>query len=398
MHFDDILKSLIEKKGSDLHLKADRPPLMRILGDLLPSEFPALSDDDIQAIFKKIMPEKTYQKYLDDFEADVSYQIPGVARFRVNTFFQQGRPGAAIRLIPVTIPTIDQMRLPPVLKDIVAKNQGLILVTGPTGSGKSTSLAAMIDHINATSHCHIITIEDPIEFVYTDKLSTINQRQLGADTKSLTEALRRALRQDPDVILMGEIRDRDTMSIAMEAAQTGHLVLATLHTNDAKQTVDRVLDTFPPDEQNQVRGMLAMTLLGVVCQRLVRKADGTGRVAAVEILINSPKVADLIREGKTRDIDKAMVTAGAYYRMQTFNQALAELVKTNVITQEMALETSATPDDLKLMLRGVMASGDTGARQAVKTPEPPPPPAAPAAKPDAAATPAEGKIKISKGY
>jgi len=276
-----------------------------------------------------------------------------------------------------------------VLKDIVNKKQGLILVTGPTGSGKSTTLASMVDHINNTRHVHILTIEDPTEFVYTDKLATINQRQLGSDTRTIREALRRALRQDPDVILMGELRDKETMNIAMEAAETGHLVMGTLHTNDAKQTIDRMLDAFPAEEQNQIRSMLALTIVAVISQRLLKRADGNGRVGVLEIMINSPKIADLIRDGKIRDIDKTMSHAGAYYRMQTFNQALAAFAKDNVITEEEAIANSTSPDDLKLLLRGIGNSKDASIRPTSK-------PEKPATK--AAAAPQPGKIKITRGF
>jgi twitching motility protein PilT len=245
------------------------------------------------------------------------------------------------------------MGLPAILKDICRFPQGLVLVTGPTGCGKSTSLATMIDHLNETECLHIITIEDPIEFVYSDKRSTITQRQLGSDVKSANEALRRILRQDPDVILMGEMRDPETIELAMHAAETGHLVFSTLHTNDAKQTLDRIVDTFPSGAHQQIRSMLALTLQAVVSQRLVRRADGAGRVAAVEVMINSPNIRDLIAEGKTSQIEKAIASSNDYYKMQTFNQSLAKLVNDGTISQDEAMAASTNPGDLRLALKGI---------------------------------------------
>ena len=303
--------------------------------------------------------------------------------------------GAVLRMIPIEIPTIDQLGLPAVLKDLVTQKQGLILVTGPTGSGKSTSLAAMIDHINDTRAIHLITIEDPVEFVYTDKRATINQRELGSDTLTLADALRGALRQDPDIILMGEMRDAETMEFGMHAAETGHLVFSTLHTNDAKQTVDRILDTFPPGKTGQIRMLLALTLSGVLSQRLVKRADGNGRVAALEILINSPNVQQLILEGKTKEIEKAMAKASDYYRMQTYNQALLKLVQDGVVTEKEALENTANPDELKLAFRGITKES-TSAMPAFKPENIKDEAEAPAA--DGAAPAAEAKPKISRGF
>jgi twitching motility protein PilT len=359
---DAILKELVNRRGSDLHLKVDRPPLMRISSDLLPSEFPPLSREDMEAVLRQLVGDKGWSRLVEDYEVDASYEIKDVARFRLNAFKEREKYGAALRVIPLTSPTIDGMGLPAVLKDICQAPQGLVLVTGPTGSGKSTSLAAMISHINDTQPLHIVTIEDPIEFVYTDKMCTIRQRQLGNDVKSLSEALRRVLRQDPDVILMGEMRDPETIELAMHAAETGHLVFSTLHTNDAKQSIDRVITTFPADAHGQIRAQMALALQAVVSQRLVKRADGSGRVAAMEIMINSPQIRELIQEGKTSSIEKAMASSGDYYRMQTFNQSLAKLVNERTVSEAEAMAVSTSPNDLKLLLKGV-SSGRVGSEK-----------------------------------
>ncbi len=368
---DAILKELVGRRGSDLHLKVGRPPLMRISSDLLPSEFPPLAREDMEGILRSILGDPGWERLLHDFEVDASYEIKDVARFRVNAFKERGQFGAALRVIPLASPTLDGMGLPAVLKDICQAPQGLVLVTGPTGSGKSTTLAAMMTHINDTAPLHIVTIEDPIEFVYTDKMCTIRQRQLGNDVKSLAEALRRVLRQDPDVILMGEMRDPETIELAMHAAETGHLVFSTLHTNDAKQSIDRIINAFPAEAHLQVRAQLGLTLQSVVSQRLVKRADGSGRVASMEIMINSPQIRELIQDGKTKEIEKAMAQSGDFYRMQTFNQSLAKLVLDRTITEAEGMATSTSPNDLKLLLKGVssgrVGGGDTSApRPAMK--------------------------------
>jgi twitching motility protein PilT len=373
---DAILKELVTRRGSDLHLKVGRPPLMRISSDLLPSEFAPTSAPDVEAILRKLLGDPGWTKLEAEFEADASYEIPGIARFRLNAFRERGQFGAALRVIPLTTPTIDGLGHPAVLKDICQVPQGLVLVTGPTGSGKSTTLAAMISHINETQPLHIVTIEDPIEFIYSDKKCTIRQRQLGTDVKSLGEALRRVLRQDPDVILVGEMRDPETIELALHAAETGHLVFSTLHTNDAKQTLDRIVDTFPAEGHGQIRAQLALALQAVISQRHVRRADGSGRVAAMEVMINSPQIRDLVAEGKTASIEKAMAQSGDYYRMQTFNQSLAKLAMSKTITEEEALGASTNPGDLKLLLKGVLSSGTATQR----------------------ATEARPAMKISKGF
>ncbi len=354
---DAVLRELVARRGSDLHLKVGRPPLMRISSDLLPSEFPPLDDATVESMLLRVIGPEGWKRLLAEYEMDASYEIPGLARFRVNAFKERGRFGAALRVIPLQTPTLDGLGHPPVLKDVCQAPQGLVLVTGPTGSGKSTTLAAMINHVNETQPLHIVTVEDPIEFVYEDKKCTIRQRQLGTDVKSLAEALRRVLRQDPDVILVGEMRDPETINLALHAAETGHLIFSTLHTNDAKQTLDRIVDVFPAEEHAQMRSQLALCLQAVVSQRLVRRADGSGRIAALEVLVNSPAVRDLIAEGKTSSIEKAMASSGDYYRMQTFNQALARLALDRVITQDEAVAASTNPGDLKLLLKGVTSGG-----------------------------------------
>ncbi|MBI2920204.1 MAG: type IV pilus twitching motility protein PilT [Planctomycetes bacterium] len=401
MDIQKVLRELVARRGSDLHLKVGRPPMMRITGELLPSEFPIVTTADMNQVLKELSDEATVAKFRTELETDFGYEIEGVARFRVNAFHRMGEPGSVMRVIPLEVPTIEKLGLPPVLKDLVMKKQGLILVTGPTGSGKSTSLAAMINHLNETRAAHIVTIEDPIEFVYTDKRSTITQRQLGLDTKSLKEALKRALRQDPNIILMGEMRDIETIETAFHAAETGHLVMSTLHTNDAKQSVNRIIDMFPSDQHSQVRAMLAQCLEGVLSQRLVKRADGNGRVVAMEIMVGAPQIKELIAEGKTHDIEKAIMKGSQYYRMQTFNQALAKLAMDKVVTEEDAMAASANPADLQLLLKGIVQGGGAGniLRESSTNPtggtKAAPAPVAAAAAPGGQP---ESKPKISKGF
>jgi len=352
MNLDELLEEVLESNGSDLHLKVGRPPLMRKDGVLKPTSHPPVAEEELKEVLYGIMTEKLIKFFEENLEVDFAHILPGKARFRVNVFYQRGKLGTVMRLIPLKIPTIDELELPSCLKDITLEKQGMILVTGPTGSGKSTSMASMIEHINRNVPCHVVTIEDPIEYVYEDDVATINQRQLGVDTLSLDQALKHVLRQDPDVILMGEMRDIETIQTAMHAAETGHLVFSTLHTNDAKQTVDRILDMFYGEKMHQLRAMLSQTLLAVLSQRLVRRADGNGRIAAVEILYNSPNVKQLIEAGNTNEIEKAMKT-GSYYHMQTFNQHFAKLVSEGIITAEEALANTSNESDLRLMLRGV---------------------------------------------
>lgn len=359
---NDLLNMLVERKASDLHLKVGRPPLLRIAGKVVPTELDRLTLEDIKNLLYGIMTDFQIKDFEENWEADFSYSVQDTARFRVNVFKQKGYLGAVFRVIPLRIPTIDELSLPPILKDLALKSQGLILVTGPTGSGKSTTLASLINYINLSRQCHIVTVEDPIEFIYKDNLAVINQRELGLDTKSFSQALKHVLRQDPDVILIGEMRDPETISTAITAAETGHLVMSTLHTIDAKQSIDRIIDTFPSEQQNQIRLQLSLVLCGVISQRLLKRQDGEGRVAALEIMINSPTIKKLIQEGNTAGINKAIEESVSYYRMQTLNQALVDLVKEQVITEEEAMQASNNPDEFKLNLKGIFsgASLDRG--------------------------------------
>lgn len=353
MDLDDLLHKVAERGGSDLHLKVGRPPLFRIAGDLIATSYPEIVRQEMQEAMFKIMGPQVRRRFEKTLDADFSHEVPGLARFRVNAFVQKQDIGGVFRLIPLEIPTIDGLGLPEAFKDVGSSQNGLVVVTGPTGSGKSTTLAAIIQHINQTRPVHIITVEDPVEFVYTDELATINQRELYVDTYELINALRAALRQDPDVILMGEMRDRATIEFAITAAETGHLVFSTLHTNDAKQTIDRILDTFAGSEKaRQVRLQLSLSLRAVVSQRLLKRADGTGLVPAIEILVNSPNVRQILEDGHTRDLQKVM-DGDTYYKMQSFNESLLQLVRQGLATEEEALATSSAPEDLKLGLRGV---------------------------------------------
>src|SRR5579883_1728123 len=357
----DLCTELTRRRGSDLILKEGRPPLMRITGQLLPSEHPPLDAQSLWNLVGEQMDEAYVRRLEQDREVDFGFAYQDIARFRANVFYQRKKVGCVVRAIPLEVPTVDALNLPPVLKDLANAPNGVVLVTGPTGSGKSTTLAAIVEHINRTRASHVITIEDPIEFVYTDKKATITQRELGRDSLSIDRALRAALRQNPDVILAGEMRDRATMELAMHAAETGHLVFSTLHTNDAKQSIDRILDTFPADARVGLLRMLAVTLRGIVCQRLIPRTDGSGRIAAIEIMINSPSIRQLIEKGQIGDIQKSIESSQAYYRMQSFNQSLAELVRKRMITEEDAMANTTSPGDLKLMLKCRVKGGGTSA-------------------------------------
>lgn len=349
MDISDILREVVNKNASDLHLTVGLPPVVRVDGRLETLDMPVLKPNDTRDLIYSILTQDQRQKLETDWEVDLSFSLYGVARFRVNAFFQRGTLSAAFRLIPVAIKSIDELGLPKILHTFVHKPRGLVLVTGPTGSGKSTTLAAIIDEINETRNDHIVTIEDPIEFLHSHKRCVINQREVGADTKAFPIALRSALRQDPDIILIGEMRDLETIQIALTAAETGHLIFATLHTQDCPQTIDRMIDVFPPHQQEQIRVQIAATLEGVVTQQLLPKAGGIGRVAACEVLIATPAVRNLIREGKTHQLYTVMQTGGQY-GMQTMNAALADLVRRGEITRELALRRSSMPDELERLL------------------------------------------------
>lgn len=351
VNIDQYLEKILEQNGSDMHLKVGEPPIFRLKGELVKTEFPTVEDADLQHVVDTLLTPQKKELMDRNRGIDFSYELKGKARFRVNVFYQKGHLGAVYRLIPMEIPTMESLNLPKTLKEIVMRKQGLILITGPTGSGKSTTLSALVNYINETVSRHIITIEDPIEFVHENKKGLVNQREIGWDAASFAEALRQALRQDPDVVLVGEMRDPETINIAVTAAETGHLVFSTLHTNDAKQSIDRIIDTFPPEQQHQIRMQLALVLLAVVSQRLVVKKDGQGRVAAMEIMINSPMIKKLIEEGKSGAITKAIEDSKDYYGMQSFNQDLFRLWKDGIITQEEALAISMNPSDLKLQFQ-----------------------------------------------
>ena len=350
--FADLLMEVVNRRASDLHLSAGAPPTIRVRGRLTQLEgYPTLTPTDTREIVYSILSGDQRQRLETHWQLDFAYSIPGHARFRVNAYYQRGAVGAAFRLIPFELTSIDALGLPPAVHDFTRKPRGFVLVTGPTGSGKSTSLAAMIDEINATREEHILTIEDPIEFLHSHKKCLVNQRELGSDAQSFAEALKAALRQDPDVILVGEMRDLETISTALTAAETGHLVFATLHTQDTAQTVDRIIDVFPPSQQGQVRVQLSVALQGIVTQQLLPTADGAGRVAACEVLVPTPAVRNLIREGKTHQIYSVLQT-GSAQGMQTMDAALVSLVRSGRISQKLAEERSSAPEELRRLMGG----------------------------------------------
>ncbi|MFN7171300.1 MAG: type IV pilus twitching motility protein PilT [Fimbriimonadaceae bacterium] len=344
MEIDALLRDLVSKDASDLHLKAGQPPIMRIRGELVHQDVPPISADKLQLMLVDILSEEKRQRLFEFREVDLSYYLEGVSRFRVNMFWQRGKIGAVFRVIPYKIKTIDELGLPEVTKQISLSPRGLVLVTGPTGSGKSTSLAAMINHINQNKRLHVMTIEDPIEYVHPDVQSMINQRELATDTHSFSEALKHVMRQNPDVILVGEMRDLETISLAITAAETGHLVFSTLHTVDAAQTIDRVVDVFPPEQQEQIRTQLSVTLQAVVSQTLLPRIDEPGRVAAFEVMVAVPSIRTMIREGKTHQLYQ-YIQAGGEYGMQTLDNALLELLRNKVIDYEHALAKSSNASE-----------------------------------------------------
>jgi twitching motility protein PilT len=375
---DAALRYVVERDGSDLHVKVPAPPIARIDGELRPIEgTDPLEPEDTERALAHVLPDDRLNEFRADGEVDFAYAIPGLSRFRVNAFRQRGHVSIACRAIPFQVRTIDDLDLPPVIRTLAEEPRGIVLLTGTTGSGKSTTLAAMVDHINSTRPRHIITLEDPIEYLHADKRSIINQREVGDDTESFARAMRRVLRQDPDVILVGEMRDEETVRTALSAAETGHLVLSTLHTLDATETVNRIIDFFPPHLQQQARVMLASTLRGVVGQRLVKRAGGEGRVAVCEVLVVTGRVQDLILNPQETGRLTEVISEGEYYGMQTFDQALLKHVMAGNVDEATALETASSRHDFKLMLdaRGQRASG---IEQVLGSPAPEP-------EPDAAA-------------
>ena len=351
---EDMAKRLLELNGSDLHLKVGAPPKVRVRGLLTDLEgYDMLRPEDTEALLKELIPDNLVGEFEHDGEADFSYAVTGVGRFRVNAFRQRGSVSIVMRFIPFGVPKLEELNLPEAVARLAQEERGIILVTGTTGSGKSTTIAAMMDLVNRTMHKHIVTIEDPIEFLHRDDKSIINQREVGTDTISFARALRRVLRQDPDIILIGEIRDAESAQIALSAAETGHLVLSTLHTVDATETVNRMIDLFPPHERSQVRTMLAGTLKGIIGQRLIRTTDG-GRAAVCEIMVTTGRIQDFILDpAQTAQIQQG-IAEGEYYGMQTFDQALLKLIEEDRVEYEEAVKLSSRPQDFKLM---VQASG-----------------------------------------
>ena len=346
----DLLKKLLELNGSDLHITTNSPPQIRVHGHLQPLDMPPLTPAETKALAYSVMTDAQKHRFEEDLELDFSFGMKGLARFRANIFNQRGAAGAVFRVIPFEIKSFQQLNLPPVVSKLCDRPRGLILVTGPTGSGKSTTLAAMIDKINTDRHDHIITIEDPIEFVHQHKNCLVNQREVHADTKSFGNALRAALREDPDVVLIGEMRDLETIEAALRIAETGHLTFGTLHTNSAASTINRVIDVFPSHQQSQIRAQLSLVLEGIMCQALLAKIGGQGRAMAMEILIPNAAVRNLIREDKIHQIYSAMQSGQDKFGMQTFNQSLATLFMQKQITLETAIQRSSMPDELQEMI------------------------------------------------
>ncbi len=349
-HIDDLLRLMIERNGSDLHITVGSPPGVRQRGELMAIDgYRPLSPRDTQEMILGLLSEEQRRRFETELELDFAYSIPGVSRFRANVFQQRNSMGAVFRVIPLKIPTIEELQLPKVCKFLAERPRGLVLVTGPTGSGKSTTLAAIIDHINTTRKVHIITMEDPIEFMHRNKMAYVNQREVGEDTHSFASALKRVLRQDPDVILVGEMRDLETISAAITAAETGHLVFATLHTTGGPETIDRVIDVFPPHQQQQVRMQLSGTLEGVLSQNLLRSTDGKTRVLAMEIMLGVPAISNLIREGKTHQM-ATIIQGGANIGMQTLDQHLKNLCQAGKVTFEEAISKAKEPRELAQLM------------------------------------------------
>ena len=366
---DELLRSAVEKRASDLHLKVGNHPYVRIDGTLVPqTDVPRVTPEEMLSMAFSMMTNRQKQKFKETAELDMAYGVAGLGRFRVNVFQQRGNVGMVLRVIPTKIRTIDELNLPHVIETICEEQRGLVLVTGTTGSGKSTTLASMVDRINTTRSDHVITIEDPIEFLHRDKRSFINQREVEVDTANFSTALRAALRQDPDVILVGEMRDLETIATALLAAETGHLVFSTLHTLDATETIQRIIAVFPPPEQKQIRLQLAATLKAVVSQRLVRCSDDKGRVPAVEVMIATSYIRDcIINPEKTRMIHEAIAAGTSQYGMQTFDQSLYDLYTRKLISFEEALSRASNPDDFKLRIQGIRSAADAAREEMERT-------------------------------
>ncbi|NLN14719.1 MAG: type IV pilus twitching motility protein PilT [Tissierellia bacterium] len=349
MNINQIVNIGMEKKASDIHITVGVPPIFRIFGKLIPYGDKPLTPSDTKDLAMQILNEDQFRILEERGEIDFSYSAAGIGRYRVNAYKQRGSYALALRIIPREIPTMEALGLPDIVKDLARLPRGLILVTGPTGSGKSTTLASMIDLINKERTCHILTLEDPVEYLHKHNKAIVNQREIGSDSKSFANALRGALRQDPDVILVGEMRDLETISIALTAAETGHLVLSTLHTLGAAKTVDRIIDAFPPHQQQQVRIQLSMVLQGVISQQLIQRADNSGRVAAFEIMMATPAIRNLIREDKIHQID-SMIQTGSKHGMQTMDNALIELYRKGLISKDMAINQSFNQEYIRRFL------------------------------------------------
>jgi twitching motility protein PilT len=399
MELNEILQVALRSGASDIHLKAGLPPMFRVDGSLVALKDAArLPAEEVARMLFALMSDYQKEKFRQTNEVDLAYGVPGLGRFRVNVFQQRGVVGGVLRVIPFKVQSIEQLMLPKVIEKLAGEQRGLILVTGTTGSGKSTTLAAMIDHVNATETCHIMTIEDPIEFLIRDRRSLVNQREVGVDTMSFGQALKSALRQDPDVILVGEMRDLETIETALTAAETGHLVMSTLHTLDATETINRIISAFPPYQQKQVRLQLGAVLKGVISQRLVPRADGHGRVPAIEVLLNTTRVRELIEDkDRTKEIPEAIAQGNVSYGMQTFDQSLMWLLKSGLITREEALRQATNPDDFALRLSGISGTSDSKWDDFEKPGEHPPGrPTATPGRPAAAATPATRAAPLKK--
>src|SRR5438270_5648147 len=369
MHVNDLLKIAVERGASDLHIKVGSYPMMRVRGELIPAtEEKRLDHDDVVAISAAIMSTAQRQKYKEAQEIDLAYSIAGLGRFRCNIFQQRGTVGLVLRVIPMRIRTIDELGLPEVLKSVASEERGLVLVTGTTGSGKSTTLAAMLDHINQTRSAHVMTVEDPIEFLHRDNKAMVNQREVAVDTRSFAQALRSALRQDPDVILVGEMRDFETIETGLLAAETGHLVFSTLHTLDATETINRIIAVFPPHQQKQIRLQLASVLKAVISQRLLPRADGKGRCPAVEVMISTAFIRDcIVDKDKTHLIPGAIAAGTSQYGMQTFDQSIFALFSHGLVSYDEALRWASNVDEFKLKVQGIATTSDISRDQMART-------------------------------
>jgi len=379
MEISDLLRRMVELGGSDLHLKVGGVPYVRVDGTLTPTDLPPLESDDTETFAAELMPPQKASSFADDHEADFGYTLTGVGRFRVNVFRQRGAVGLAIRRVRAEVPTFEELMLPPAVRHLADQPRGLVLVTGPTGTGKTTTIASVIGHVNMTRRAHIVTIEDPIEVIHEDFRSIIDQREVGIDTMSYGAALRHVVRQDPDVIFVGEIRDAESAEAAIQAAETGHFVISTLHTTDATETINRILDLFPSQQQWQVRVSLAAALRGILSQRLLPRADGRGRVPAVEVLVNTGRVQERILKPESHFEITDVMAEGTFYGMQTFDQALVALTMQGLVREEDAMEASTQAHDFSLALKAARMQAEN-ARQlaeaaAAQSAAPPAPPA-----------------------